>query len=729
MAEKRIIIATARFADYETYAAFWRNKDLAWHQETGSQLLSRLREQSGEAAKLLDNWIYKRSCFFSGHDDPNDSWCSSQVNRNLEDLKKDISYAEKYDQPLSVYAVYEGIGAWVALGSKELFLVEHEGYLRDYTPAKDYSGMSVGEIRALASGTNVSTPVPATVPDGLSANLIHQNADAARQQLTDLESQLKDAREGRSAELAALKEEAERAMKALEEKKQALMDTLNAKKKELQQQVEVMNDQIFLLESQIYAIRCYAGEVVNFAQLRKGRNAADTEPIVLHQKLRYLDEEMGRLTSIYEMDTSELNYFEDFLSASPVALDVFAPNERCVTLVRLSRTGRRFKMSEKYANMLEEYRLYHGNTVGIVIRNGENVYIGWTDAAQVHVTDDFIMEVDPKAFHVNNDFIGQETEAQREQRLVKERADARQVAAELVSRIFIFNILQGIVDNSDLLPLPEGITISRESVYVKFSMADKWLSDNRFGSFADIVQRCNEPELHKGDTVLTVQFLRPKNENHNIYRQWSNDRGRGEKNRTWDCSVSDCQVYSINLVEYDEPRQRTYYQFRMPGTFGEADRWINGVTNGDGSTLDEKQTKILETKWERDPHFFVSVKKMESNSGTARSNFEIYPDEVINLTYMNSVWLEYAINNRNLGGWVVGHQAVDYAYGIRYLNTALEHVRHREAEETALLNEADPTFLSTHPDWPVQLSEWKLTTGTRRLTPRSAKQFLRSLAH
>lgn len=169
MAEKRTIIATARFADYETYAAFWQSKDLAWHQETGRQLLTKLREQSGEAAKLLDGWIYKRSCFFSSYDDPNDSWCSSQVNRQLEDLKKDISYAEKYDQPLNVYAVYEGIGAWVALGSKEFFLVEHEGYLRDYTPVKDYSGMSVGEIRVLSSGTNISTPVPATVPDGLSA--------------------------------------------------------------------------------------------------------------------------------------------------------------------------------------------------------------------------------------------------------------------------------------------------------------------------------------------------------------------------------------------------------------------------------------------------------------------------------------------------------------------------------------------------------------------------------
>lgn len=714
MSEKKMFIATARFAGFETYAAFWRGKDLAWQEETGRTLLSLLNKQSPAAAKLLDNWIYRKTWYFSG--DSDDYFYKSQLDRQLTELRNAISYAEKYDQPINVYAVYEGIGAWVALGSKEFFLVEHEGYLRDYTPIKDYSHMSVGEIRALSSGANVSTPVPATVPDGLSANLIRQNVDAAEQELSDLESQLRDAREERSAELAALKEEVERAMKALKEKKQALMDTLSAKKKELQLQVEAMNDQIFLLESQIYAIRCYAGEVVNFAQLRKGSNAADTEPIVLHQKLRFLDEEMGRLTSIYELDCSELRYFEEFLTASPVALEVFAPNERCVTLVRLSRTGQRFQMSDKYANMLEEYRLFHGNTVGIVIRNGENVYIGWTDAEQVHVTDDFIMEIDPKAFHVNNDFIGQETEAQREKRLIEERAIARQVASELVSRIFIFNILQGIVDNSDLLPLPEGVTISKESEYVRFSMADKWLSDNRFGSFADIVKRCNEPELHKGDTVLTVQFLRPQYENRNIYRQWQNDRGRGEKNRTWDCSVSDCHVYPINMVEYDEPRQRTYYRYKG----------MCCVTNGDGSSLSE-DSEIIETKWESDPHFFVSVQKKESNSGTARANFEIYPDEVINLTYMNSIWLEYAINNRNLGGWIVGGKAVDYAYGIRYLNTALEQVRLREAEEVGLLNEADPSFISTHPDWPVQLSEWKLATGTRHLSPRSTKRFLRSL--
>lgn len=276
MSEKKIFIATARFASFETYAAFWRGKDLAWQEETGRMLLSLLNKQSPAAAKLLDNWIYRKTCYFSG--DSDDYFYKSQLDRQLTELRNAISYAEKYDQPINVYAVYEGIGAWVALGSKEFFLVEHEGYLRDYTPIKDYSHMSVGEIRLLSSGANISTPVPATVPDGLSANIIRQNVDATEQELSDLESQLRDAREERSAELAALKAEVERAMKALKEKKQALMDTLSAKKKELQLQVEAMNDQIFLLESQIYAIRCYAGEVVNFAQLRKGSNAANTEP-------------------------------------------------------------------------------------------------------------------------------------------------------------------------------------------------------------------------------------------------------------------------------------------------------------------------------------------------------------------------------------------------------------------------------------------------------------------
>ena len=40
---------------------------------------------------------------------------------------------------------------------------------------------------------------------------------------------------------------------------------------------EQMEGQIYLLSSQIYAIQCYAGEVVKFTKIREGKNAPDTE--------------------------------------------------------------------------------------------------------------------------------------------------------------------------------------------------------------------------------------------------------------------------------------------------------------------------------------------------------------------------------------------------------------------------------------------------------------------
>ena len=60
----------------------------------------------------------------------------------------------------------------------------------------------------------------------------------------------------------------------------------------LEEKVAQMEAQIWLLDSQIYAIRCFAGETVNFAHIRTGRNAPDTEPVIIYQKLRFLDEDL-----------------------------------------------------------------------------------------------------------------------------------------------------------------------------------------------------------------------------------------------------------------------------------------------------------------------------------------------------------------------------------------------------------------------------------------------------
>ena len=68
------------------------------------------------------------------------------------------------------------------------------------------------------------------------------------------------------------------------------------------------------------------------------------------------------------------------------------------------------------------------------------------------------------------------------------------------------------------------------------------------------------------------------------------------------------------------------------------------------------------------------------------------------------------MTTKNLGGWTVGSKEVTYAYAIKYIKTALDFIRKREAEEKANLDAVDST-ITQDPDWPLRLSEWKLAKG------------------
>lgn len=538
----------------------------------------------------------------------------------------------------------------------------------------------------------------------------------------------------KTGELAELTAQIEALKQELWQKKDKLMAELNRKMEEMEEKKEQLEGQIYLLDSQIYAIRCYAGEVVNFTRIRSGKNAPDTEPIVVHQKLRFLDEDLGRLASLYEIQWNELDMFESFLKHSPYALDTFAPNERCIMLVRLSRTGKSIGRAmdnegRPYHNMLDRYDYYHGKTVGIIIRNGENLYLGWTDENRVHISDDLILTraqvvtetvpEEPKKFVF---------ESERRQYVKEQREQRKRILDGLVSRTFVYNILQGVVDHSALLPLPKGVTLAKQSEYVIFSVADKWISDNKYGSFTDIIARCNQ-KVQQGDVLLTTQHLVPETDRPAFYpRAWENVRGRGERNRTHDCSVDDCTLYKANLVEYDPPIEMVEFQRRS------CQGWMDGPFKAKAKYFDEKEGDIILRHYQTEPerHVFVSAEKSgewnwnRTSAANARANFELYDGEYINLTYLNSVWLEYVVTNKSLGDWRIGGIAVDYAYAIRYLKTALDYIRKREEGEKALLDAVD-TSICQDAEWPVKLSEWKLRAGVRTITEYQAKRFATAL--
>lgn len=650
------------------------------------------------------------------HENPSDRW-EAKKQQYIDKIRKFSSYCEQFSQTPRVGFWADGLCAFLYLGNSKSGIVipNPEKYL-EFLPEKDYSDLTPLQLRgklgiadAPESGT-IQALVPADAQANLTGSMLQDRLAQQKEALASLEQEMQDVQQARTGELAKLREEMERIQAELEARKKNLMQQLQQKMNDLTQMKEQMENQIYLLDAQIYAIRCFAGEVVQFAHIRTGRNAPAEEPVVIHQKLRYLDEDLGRLASLYEIQWEDLSMFEEFLRFSPLALDAFAPNERCIVLVRLSRTGIQQGRSNDfpYSNLLKHYEYYHGKTVGIIIRNGENVYLGWTDEDRIHIQDDLLISrVVTEIVPVNADDFS-ETQSEAEQKRERKR-----LLDGLVSRSFVYNILQGVVEHTSMLPLPHGVTLQKPSPYVVFSVADKWLTDNRFGSFQDIINRVNE-DVREGDMLLTVQGLVPERSGWygNYSPRWDNVRGRGDRNRTHDCQVSDCHLYKANLVEYDDPV--TMLRYRFDGN--------EFVVQKKNSNLDDR-AEIIEEFERRDRHVFVSVPKMWSDSG-ARSNFELNSYEYINLTFLNSVWLEWCITTKNLGGWSVGGKEVNYSYAIRYLKTALEFIRKREAAESACICAINPEICND-PDWPVRLSTWKMQHSVRNITPYQAKRFIK----
>lgn len=733
---------TAKIHDVEQYLEWYTNLSVEEAQTVWSKLKKIVNP--GYSPRVLDE-AAAIDRFFTvqggyGGPDPNNSqeakWAKQRI-ENANKLRQFLSFAEEFEQPLYIGKWFDGELAYIHMGnpSKGFVFCEPEKYITRI-PAKDYSDVTPASLRAALGSTRQegdAALVPSDAENSMTEVGLTEQLKAHEDAMAELEQTLDDTKNAKTGELAELKAQMDAIKAELEAKIEKRMAELNEKKRQMEEMKYQLEGQIYLLDSQIYAIRCYAGEVVKFGKIRSGKKAPDEEPIVIHQKLRFLDEDLGRLASLYSIEWEDISMFESFLKHSPIALDTFAPNERCVVLVRLSRTGKKIASDNNipYQNLLDTYDYYHGKTVGIIIRNGENVWLGWTDETRVHIDDDLIItqaiKVDEQPADTP-DFI---FESERERYIKKQREERKRILDGLVSRTFVYNVLQGIVDHSDMLPLPAGVKLSKQSPYVQYAVADAWLTDNRFGSFTDIIKRCNE-RITEGDMLLTCQSLVPEHWSDGRYvsadRPWDNSRGRGEKNRTHDCSVDDCKIYKANLVEFDAPIDMVRYRYPDKNIPLKSEAW-----RFDEYPEDFKGAVVIE-RYQTEPnrHVFLSVEKSDvwyygrKADKPARANFEVYDKEIINLTYMNSIWLEWVINNKKLGGWSVGGKAVDYAYAIRYLKTAMDFIKAREVEEKALIDAENPEICKDA-DWPLQLSEWKLEKKVRTITKHQAKRFVKAV--
>ncbi|MCC2254621.1 hypothetical protein LKD70_09350 [Ruminococcus sp. CLA-AA-H200] len=564
------------------------------------------------------------------------------------------------------------------------------------------------------------------------------------------------------------RKEIEKMRLQIKAKYQEQFDLINEKKREMELMMERLENQLFVLDTELYSIRCFMGETVQFVQLRTGKHAPVDTPVILYQKMRYLDEEMGKFLAVYQFDSEDKGMFEEVLKYRDDLFNLFAPSDKSISLTRISRNNIQYGNNPVVANMLEKYNTFHGSQVGILIRDGGNLWIGWTEEERINITEDVFLK--PKTdITTVEDYSGTSTKE------------------EIASRYFLFSILQGVLHNNQMLHLPEGTSVFKKSPYVVFSMADAWLEDNRFGSFSEIVERTNQP-LHVGDMVLTTLHITRDDRYTGRYGgrptytdAWNNNRGRGSRNRTHDASIPNMKVIPVNLIDTEEtycilydiyestlerfPTEKegvyTYSTTRTDKKIGEGIEdfqvWngfydnmkdekydLRGLTEdeiyqwymardrknwntfGDSDLIDPmnetasyKVAKGIRKKntW---LHYYLSAEKEGYwDEKKSYANMEIEEGEYLNLTYLNSVYVLYAIQNRKIGGWVIGGHTMDYANSIQYLNIALEYLRKREEKEAQMLEK----YMDLYPDWQVDLSEWRLENGYHRLTDARAKKF------
>lgn len=303
-----------------------------------------------------------------------DSFLKVKTNnsRKAKEFLRLCQYADEFEIPFDLVVLEETYGI-IRLGKNAYVIPKEYLDIREYT---DYSELSLAEMKKLTGKeTDLANPEEQITIRETKSALVEKE-----QQLQSMQEQRKELEQQQKEELEKIKREIEAKYK----KKQ---DLIRQAKEALDQQIEQLKNQLFVLDTELYAIQCFNGETITFTKLRSGRAAAIEEPVVLHQKIRYLDEELARMVSIYGIGEESTGLFEHYLQSCDYAAEFFAPGEKSISLIQLSRTGTTYVPSDKHKNMLEEYEIYHGNMIGILIRNGENVYIGWTDADRVNIED------------------------------------------------------------------------------------------------------------------------------------------------------------------------------------------------------------------------------------------------------------------------------------------------------------------------------------------------------
>lgn len=396
----------------------------------------------------------------------------------------------------------------------------------------DYEALTMNEVRAKLITDITEGMLPAEM-NALSINSVNEEKDNLSAAKGELQKLKDDVNYARTEELQKMEEEIQKLQDVMRARKQELLAELNEKISEMNEKIDKLNNQIYMMESEIYTIRSYSGETIEFKKVRDGNKAVPDTPLIVNQKLMYLDEDLARIVSIYQTEIAKkYDMFEDAVKYSDDVFESFCPQERCIAFFRLSKNAT-YKWFDAEKSMYQTEDLIHGKKIGFILRDSDCAYMGWMDEAwrinaagdpvPVTFTEDLMYRPDKEVVI---------TDAEDAEHGLKN--DSKN---DMLSRVFAMSVVQGILDNKGLLEFPEKVSIMKPGRYITYNYAAGWIMDDRFGDFATLVENLNKRTKVK-DVILVC------------YNKHC-CKGRGEVDRAWDTKVPE-GINKVNYLDSDE---------------------------------------------------------------------------------------------------------------------------------------------------------------------------------
>ena len=296
---------------------------------------------------------------------------------------------------------------------------------------------------------------------------------------------------------------------------------------ELQSKIQLYEHELLIMRSDLTAFEYRNGLTVNFMNIHKGANAPVHQPIIIHQKLIYLDEDLPRLTDLYDVDSGSL---EVAIKNSPALLEHICPTSKGITFLKMRNSAGHYELEN---TVMKFIRNVMPNEVGVLIRNGENTWFTWLDS------NDISLSVDS---------------------FTSKSSDEETSLSLLQSRYYLFNLIMGLIERNEILQLDHVPTNMFADPGIIWSNADSQIADSTYVELGNIIPILNRYSK-ADDPIYVLNSFTDRATYNGHYGGGYTERGRGDNALTDGTSVSE----GLNKIKGIDYLSDFTYRFYVSG--------------------------------------------------------------------------------------------------------------------------------------------------------------------